>query len=968
MKILFKKSARLSIALGMLLWTFQGFSQNTCASPFVIPSVPFSSGAQTTCGTVNDYAAGFSTCVSSNYGAGEDYVYSINITTAPVTYNISLGGAAIWKIASIHSACPPAGANCVGGVATSSGSTASGNVTFPANGTYYIIIDTWPTPDCGAFTLDITVPPPPPANDNCSGAIAFPAIPTNGDCATLTGNTANATQSQTACAGSGADDDVWFSFVATATTAIVDITAISGNADRVHQIFSGSCGSLVSVKCSDPESSTTTGLTIGNTYYVRVHTYGTGSSTSFNICVKVPPPPPANDNCAGAIAFPTVPTNGDCVTLVGNTASASQSQTACTGSGADDDIWFSFVAPGSTIILDLTAISGSSDRVHQIFSGTCGSLVSVKCSDPESSTTTGLTTGETYYVRVHTYSTGNNTSFNICLRTPRPVPVNDLCSNAIVLSCGQTLSGYTDSSTSDSAPTCNTFTNTSPGVWYTFTGNGGTATISLCGSTFDTKLSVYTGNCGGLTCVTADDDFCSLQSQVSFATTPCVTYYVLVHAYLTNVGNFTIAATCTSPPAPPANDVCSGATLVTCGSLVNGNTSFATSDAAMGSCGIGSGGIPGKGLWYKLAGNGAQVTLNLCGSSFNTKVHVYSGVCGSLSCVVSNDDAAGCSSNRSIAVFNAVVGVDYYILVSGVAECDLGAFSMDIACLCGPTLSAPWTVNNIGASNGNGIDNVCNGTIDISASNFGSPSSDVQTFANQEFCGNFTITAKLESVTNLGWGGLMVRENDAPGSKKVALRTQLNSLFVRDLRATTNGVQSQQQWSRPTHSWVRITRTGNTFVGSTSFNGTTWQTAFTATLVLPNCIDAGLFAQSINVNTPTLAAFSNLGGFNTQIPNITDQNTTNRSIDTEKEFSVYPNPASDEINVKWISGYTGKAANITVTNQLGQTVVTQKLSAVTNEIETINVSQLTNGMYILSVQSEDKQTIHRKFTIGSIRP
>ena len=725
---------------------------------------------------------------------------------------------------------------------------------------------------------------------------------------------------------------------------------------------------MVSVKCSDPESSTTTGLTIGNTYYVRVHTYGTGSSTSFNICVKVPPPPPANDNCAGAIAFPTVPTNGDCVTLTGNTASASQSQTACTGSGADDDIWFSFVAPGSTIILDLTAISGSSDRVHQIFSGTCGSLVSVKCSDPESSTTTGLTTGETYYVRVHTYSTGNSTSFNICLRTPRPVPVNDLCSNAIALSCGQTLSGYTDSSTSDSAPTCNTFTNTSPGVWYTFTGNGGTATISLCGSTFDTKLSVYTGNCAGLTCVTANDDFCSLQSQVSFATTPCVTYYVLVHAYLTNVGNFTIAATCTAPPAPPANDVCSGATTVTCGSIINGNTTTALSDAAMGACGIGSGGTPGKGLWYKLTGNGAQVTLNLCGSSFNTKVHVYSGVCGSLTCVVSNDDAAGCSSNRSIAVFNANVGTDYYILVSGASDCDLGAFSMDISCLCGPQLSFPWTVSNIGSSNGNGIDNVCNGTIDISASNFGSPSSDVQTFANQEFCGNFTITAKLESVTNLGWGGLMVRENDAPGSKKVALRTQLNSLFVRDLRATTNGVQSQQQWSRPTHSWMRITRTGNTFVGSTSFNGTTWQTAFTATLVLPNCIDAGLFAQSINVNTPTLAAFSNLAGFNTQIPNITDQNTTNRSIDTEKEFSVYPNPASDEINVKWISGYTGKAATITVTNQLGQTVATQKLGAVTNEIETINVSRLTNGMYILSVQSEDKQTIHRKFTIGSIRP
>jgi hypothetical protein len=446
-----------------------------------------------------------------------------------------------------------------------------------------------------------------------------------------------------------------------------------------------------------------------------------------------------------------------------------------------------------------------------------------------------------------------------------------------------------------------------------------------------------------------------------------VTYYVLVHGFSSAVGNFTIAATCTAPPTPPINDVCTGAETVTCGSTIAGNTTTATPDGLF--CRACNGDSGGRGVWYKLTGNGAQVTLNLCGSSFNTTVDVYSGSCASLIPVVSNDnDGVVCMSNRSRAVFNASVGTDYYILVSGAGECDLGAFTMNISCLCGPTLSAPWSVNNIGASNGNGIDNVCNGTIDISASNYGSPTSDVQTFASQQFCGNFTITAKLETVTNQGWGGLMVRENNAGGSKKVALRTQLTNIFVRDLRSTTNGVTAMQQYMKLGHSWMRITRTGNTFVGYTSTNGINWQQTFIANLVLPNCISAGLFAQSINVNTPALAAFSNLGGFDTNIPNITDQNTENRSIDTEKEFSIYPNPASDEINVKWISGYTGKAATITVTNQLGQTVATQKLGAVTNEVETINISQLTNGMYIISVQSEDKQTIHRKFTIGSIRP
>lgn len=819
----------------------------------------------------------------------------------------------------------------------------------------------------------------------CANAINIPSVPVANQALVCgAGNDLSSTTVAAACGGAtnsykGGNEALYTFTPSSSGNYDISISGLTWTAIFVYAGCPTSGGTCVnSIGTSATSKSITVSLTAGTQYFIWFDTWPTPDSPcpgTFSIAAAAPPP--SNDECVGAIAL-SVGTSCTFTQYTTTAASGSVGPPAPPAPGcasySGGDVWFSVVVPaGGRVIIDSNT-GVVTDGGMAIYSGSCGALTLIECDDDDSANglmpfidRSGLTPGSTIYIRFWEYGNDNPGTFSICVSTPAPPPANDLCANAIPLTCGQTLTGYTVSSTLDNVGTCVT-SNTSPGVWYAFIGNGGTATISLCGSSFDTKLSVFTGSCGSFTCVTGNDDFCGGQSQVSFPTTPCVTYYVLVHGFSSAVGNFTIAATCTAPPAPPANDVCSGATTVTCGSIINGNTTTALSDAAMGACGIGSGGTPGKGLWYKLTGNGAQVTLNLCGSSFNTKVHVYSGVCGSLSCLVSNDDAAGCSSNRSIAVFNANVGTDYYILVSGASDCDLGAFSMDISCLCGPELDDPWTVSNIGSSNGNGIDNVCNGTIDISASNFGSPSSDVQTFANQDFCGNFTITAKLESVTNLGWGGLMVRENDAPGSKKVALRTQLNSLFVRDLRATTNGVQSQQQWSRPTHSWMRITRTGNTFIGYTSFNGVNWQQTFIATLVLPTCIDAGLFAQSINVNTPTLAAFSNLGGFNTQIPNITDQNTTNRSVDSEKEFSIYPNPASDEINVKWINGYTGKAATITVTNQLGQTVATQKLGAVTNEIETINVSQLTNGMYILSVQSEDKQTIHRKFTIGSIRP
>lgn len=353
--------------------------------------------------------AGFSTCVSSSYGAGEDYVYSIAITTAPVTYTFALGGAATWKVASVHSACPPAGGNCVGGIVTGSGTSASGNVTFPTNGTYYIIIDTWPTPTCGAFTLDITVPAPPPANDNCAGAITL----THGmTCVTTPGTVAGATESQLACSGT-ANDDVWYQFVATATSANV-VVAGSTSFDAVVQVLSGTCGSSTAIACQDvtfgggTETVALTGLTIGNTYYVRTHDwFATVPATlTFTICVTTPPPPPANDNCGAATSL-TVNADLNCgVTTNGTTVSATQStETApsCSATGVNDDVWYSFTATGAAHQVRITGATNTT--AVAVYSGSCGALTQLTgrgastSSGSVSLNLTGLTASTTYRVR-----------------------------------------------------------------------------------------------------------------------------------------------------------------------------------------------------------------------------------------------------------------------------------------------------------------------------------------------------------------------------------------------------------------------------------------------------------------------------------------------------------------------------------------------------------------------------------------
>jgi hypothetical protein len=142
---------------------------------------------------------------------------------------------------------------------------------------------------------------------------------------------------------------------------------------------------------------------------------------------------------------------------------------------------------------------------------------------------------------------------------PPPAPSNDLCENAIPMSCGEIVSGTTINATEDSAVAseCDT-TVTAPGVWYEYedaSGVTGDITITMCNGTtdYDSKLSVYSGDCGALVCVVGNDDTCGLQSEVSFQSDGATTFYILVHGFGTGEGNFEIEMTCNL--IPPPNDM-----------------------------------------------------------------------------------------------------------------------------------------------------------------------------------------------------------------------------------------------------------------------------------------------------------------------------------------------------------------------------------------------------------------------------
>ncbi len=150
----------------------------------------------------------------------------------------------------------------------------------------------------GTFGLCATAVTP-PSNDNCSGATAFPAVPTNGTCSNLNNqSTANATPSNVTPTGACTSNfgtptaDVWFSFAATGTAMNLAATWVSGNTDVYWQVFSGACTStMTALLCTDTDAGgTISGLTIGQTYYIKLYPYS-GGTTVQNMCLTVIPDP-----------------------------------------------------------------------------------------------------------------------------------------------------------------------------------------------------------------------------------------------------------------------------------------------------------------------------------------------------------------------------------------------------------------------------------------------------------------------------------------------------------------------------------------------------------------------------------------------------------------------------------------------------------------------------------------------------
>ena len=133
------------------------------------------------------------------------------------------------------------------------------------------------------------------ANDECNTAI-FAPVNSSSVCqqvtpGSLAGATASGAPAIAPCIGTP-DDDVWYQFIASNPFLTVSLQNIVGSTTNLNfAVYSGSCGTLAQLFCSaaNTTSGVVNGLTIGQTYFVRVYSNAnTPQTTTFNLCISTP--------------------------------------------------------------------------------------------------------------------------------------------------------------------------------------------------------------------------------------------------------------------------------------------------------------------------------------------------------------------------------------------------------------------------------------------------------------------------------------------------------------------------------------------------------------------------------------------------------------------------------------------------------------------------------------------------------
>lgn len=446
-----------------------------------------------------------------------------------------------------------------------------------------------------------------PANDNCSGATQVFNGATN---ITNVGATDGTVPGASCTVGGIANfrRDVWYTYTATCTGNLtVDLCATTGSVtDTVLAMYTGTCTSLTEFACDDDActgnpagdlSRIVTQVTQGNTYFIRVGTWGGNAPGPMVLtigCVVL-----NNDFCTDA----TTLTLGAAVN--GNLATATQdSAPSCNGVGVTKGHWYTITSATDQTLTASTCGSDQNQGFDARLSVYCGlSCTSLFCVAASNSDSCGLfeqvswcaKAGQQYWVLVHTDDAAGEGDYNLVVNGGASCSIfaactfpGDECVSALTVVEGNNANlsnmGMTNS-LGLGATTCLSEEEFTRDGWWNFTPTQTASyTFNLCASTqanFDSVIAIYSGTCSNLVNIACNDDACmgAGRSLVTVALTAGTQYKVRIGSWnfpeqwpggMGAGGDFDLLISA----APPTGACC-----------FNGNCSITTAAACAANCG-----------------------------------------------------------------------------------------------------------------------------------------------------------------------------------------------------------------------------------------------------------------------------------------------------------------------------------------------------------------------------------------------
>lgn len=177
-------------------------------------------------------------------------------------------------------------------------------------------------------------------------------------------------------------------------------------------------------------------------------------------------------------------------------------------------------------------------------------------------------------------------------------------------------------------------------------------------------------------------------------------------------------------------------------------------------------------------------------------------------------------------------------------------------------LPSPWLGRDIGATGVAGNATFASNTFTVKGSGadiWGSV--DAFHFVYKPLSGDGELIARVSSLQNTdGWAkaGVMIREGLSAGSRHAFMALTPGNGSAFQSRSSTDGGSANVSATGAAPQWVRIKRTGSTFTGFRSSDGSNWITVGTVSIPMGSSVFIGLAATAHNNSVLTTAAFDSV--------------------------------------------------------------------------------------------------------------